>query len=209
MVARDSFDLDGTPSKRAGMAARERRAGGGGSRRPLTPADYDLPTGLINRRAFLDRLDETVKYHRSHRESFALLMLRLDDLDGTLALYGKAAAEHLVAKYAELLHTGVRSTDTVARIGDDRFAVILDGILDESNVVRVAQRIRQRLSKPIMTKGALIQASSDIGFALYPEDGIESSEILDRAEHSLDTAMEARIRKTPAAPGRGRLSSVG
>ncbi|MFD2113052.1 GGDEF domain-containing protein [Thiorhodococcus fuscus] len=176
-------------------------------RRTLNASDYDLQTGLINRKAFLDRLTDAVRYHRSHRGSFALLLLRMDDLESISERYGNGIAEQVIGKYAEQLRTGVRSTDTVARIGEDQFAVILEGIMEPSKAQGVADRLAKRLAKPIMAKGALLQVLSDMGYALYPQEGIEAKAIFERADQATQDSRGNRTPNTQMRPAR-RLTSV-
>jgi len=176
-------------------------------RRTLSASDYDVQTGLINRKAFFDRLTDAIRYHRSHRGSFALLLLKMDDLESICERYGNGVAEQVIGKYAEQLRTGVRSTDTVARIGDDQFAVILEGIMEPPKAQGVADRLTKRLAKPIMAKGALLQVLSDMGYALYPQEGIEAQAIFERATQAMQDSRGQRTPNPQRRPAR-RLTRV-
>lgn len=185
MAARDLPDPEHGQSGRLIVVPRDLSVGDSPERRAPTLSDYDQITALANPTLFLEQLVATVKRHRSRRRSFALIMLELDDLRPIVARYGAAAGDQVFCEFARRLKAGLRGSDLAARLGDQRFAVILEEILEQTKVLRVLERIERQSLRPIPVKGAMIQVQATIACTLYPQDGIEPWEIL----HSADEAV--------------------
>ncbi|HUF28005.1 MAG TPA: bifunctional diguanylate cyclase/phosphodiesterase [Gemmatimonadaceae bacterium] len=110
---------------------------------------HDPLTGLPNRTLFVDRLTHAVERARRHRRyRFAVLTLDLDRLGLVRDSLGDAAADLLLAAVARRLPECLRLEDTVARIGERSFAILLEHVTDDSDGSRVAERIRQSLAAP-------------------------------------------------------------
>lgn len=185
MTALDVSDPDGQRNRQLFFVPRDPSVSDLPGRRSAGLDDYDQLTALANPSLFLERLIATVKRYRSRRESFALLLLELDDLKPIIERYGPSAGDHAVCEFAKRLRTGLRGCDTAARLGDERFAVILEEIIEQSKVSRVLERIERQSRKPIAIKGALVQIPIRIGCTLYPQDGIEPWEILQSADQAV------------------------
>ena len=121
---------------------------------------HDSLTGLPNRVLMLDRLGHALA--RGQRSGAAVTVLFLD-LDGFKRIndsLGHAAGDRVLAGIAERLGGALRPSDTIARIGGDEFAVLLEdtGTVDGA---RIAERIGEALESPFVIDGheALTQAS--------------------------------------------------
>lgn len=152
-------------------------------------ARHDSLTGLPNRRAFGERLGQAMA--RAHRSQQVLAVLFLD-LDGFKAVndrYGHAAGDKLLIEVAARLLTCVRLTDCVCRLAGDEFTLILEGAGNEDEVVRICQRIVDRLSVPHDMAGDAVVATPSIGAAL-----MLPCETADALCQRADTAMYAAKR---------------
>ncbi|HXV61797.1 MAG TPA: EAL domain-containing protein, partial [Vicinamibacteria bacterium] len=89
-------------------------------------ATHDGLTGLVNRREFEARLERVIASAREMRSEHVLLYLDLDEFKVVNDTCGHTAGDELLRQIAELLRSAVRKRDTVARVGGDEFAVLLE-----------------------------------------------------------------------------------
>ncbi len=87
----------------------------------------DTLTGLANRDLFNDRLMHAVQLHENDNQSVAVLSMDLDDFKLVNDSLGHPAGDALLIQAAERLQGCVRTSDTVARVGGDEFAVLMEG----------------------------------------------------------------------------------
>ena len=110
-------------------------------------ATTDQLTGLKNRRAMSTAMDQLITVGRP----FACMHLDLDYFKSVNDTYGHAAIDTVLQRVADVLNTETRSTDVVARVGDE-FVLLLDGITDGETLDKVAKRIITQLEVPVDTK---------------------------------------------------------
>ncbi|HVJ96202.1 MAG TPA: diguanylate cyclase, partial [Acidimicrobiia bacterium] len=105
----------------------------------------DSLTELANRALFMDRLHHAQQRSARTAATFAVVLIDLDDFKAVNDGLGHAAGDALLVAVAERLQTCVRPSDTIARIGGDEFAVLIDVVNDTSEVLDIAERLREVL----------------------------------------------------------------
>jgi len=149
-------------------------------------AFHDSLTGLPNRAMFTELLKAEIESSkRLNDHMFAVLFLDLDRFKNINDSLGHTYGDLLLVAFAERLEKALRPVDTLARFGGDEFAILLSGMTDATDTVRVAQRIQDELSQPFVLDKNSAFATASIGIAL-------SSSGYDRPEDILrdaDTAM--------------------
>jgi diguanylate cyclase (GGDEF)-like protein/PAS domain S-box-containing protein len=161
-------------------------------------AYFDALTGLPNRALLHDRIAQAIR-SGVRRESFGMLMLvdidRFRQLNDTL---GHAAGDRLLCEVAARLRASVREEDTVARHGDDDFAVLVERIGETesdalSHAEHIARKLQQALQQPYVLgseTGDRHFATLSIGISLF-HDGVSSLEsLLKQAEVALYRAKQ-------------------
>ena len=158
-------------------------------------SNYDELTGLANRSLLNLRLMEAIDHCKQSANLVAVLFLDLDHFKQINDTLGHAAGDALLQEVAKRLKDSVRNSDTVARWGGDEFVVLLAGLAKAEESGRVAQTIREALSKPVQFEGQNIGTGCSIGISMYPQDG-DNIETLQKAA---DEAMYQAKKQ-----GRGR-----
>lgn len=147
-------------------------------RRLLQMAHFDDVTGLCNRPIFRDRLGHLLQRARRDNQSFSLLLIGIDEFSRIHDSHGGTVADELLRQVARRLRTCVRDSDTLARIGGEQFAALLENSGDATEVV--AHRIWRTLGAEIALGPLSLTIRPRIVSAQYPADG-ETAESLLRA----------------------------
>lgn len=149
-------------------------------------AHHDGLTGLLNRRAFLDRLEHALaQAHRSHSR-LALLYIDLDHFKPVNDEFGHAAGDALLKALAQRLLQLVRTSDTVARLGGDEFVLLIEqGAADDSALLGVAQKVLAALGEAVPFEGHQLRCGGSIGIARFPLDGQTAGELLAAADEAM------------------------
>jgi len=149
-------------------------------------AYHDVLTGLPNRLQLTDRLRLAIEQtRRLPGHSFALVFLDLDRFKYVNDSLGHAAGDRLLVAIARRLEAVLRPSDVVARLGGDEFAILLDGLEEDGDAVRVAKRVQEGLDHPFNLNGHEVFTTASVGITL-------SATGYDQPEHVLrdaDTAM--------------------
>ena len=150
-------------------------------------AHFDALTGLVNRRAFEDRLRESLS--RSLRdETGVLLFLDLDGFKKVNDTEGHEAGDRLLVIVADRLREATRPEDTTARLGGDEFAVIASGCADEESIAALCERIISSITQPVRVDRLEHAIGVSIGVARFPEDGSNLEEIVMKADSAMYSA---------------------
>lgn len=129
-------------------------------------AFHDRLTGLPNRALFEDHL--ALALGRAQRDShrlFAVLFLELDRFKVINDSLGHALGDRLLILIARRIKSVLRPGDSVARLGGDEYTILLDGLDDEGDALRVAERIQSDLRAPFDLRGNEVYTSASIGIA--------------------------------------------
>jgi diguanylate cyclase (GGDEF)-like protein len=164
-------------------------------------AFHDTLTGLPNRALFSDRLEVALaRWRRSEDRRCAVLFIDLDRFKVINDSLGHATGDAFLRHVAVELAGCLREEDTIARMGGDEFAVLLDHVHHEGDAIRAAERIQRRLSRPFDIDGQQLFTSASIGIAL-PENREQG------AHELLRNADIAMYRAKTAGPARHELFS--
>jgi diguanylate cyclase (GGDEF)-like protein/PAS domain S-box-containing protein len=154
-------------------------------------AHHDVLTGLPNRALFKDRLTIALNYAHRAGNQLAVLCLDLDRFNVVNEAFGRECGDQLLRQVAERLNTCVREEDSVARVGDDEFTLLLMKPANVGDVTAVARKILQTVARPMSIDGHEFNITTSIGIAFYPQDGGDAESLLKNADSALYQAKEA------------------
>jgi diguanylate cyclase (GGDEF)-like protein len=148
-------------------------------------AKTDALTGLLNHRAFHERLREALMLASAEHGTVALVMLDLDDFKKVNDVYGHGVGDEFLHEVAEVLRGSVRESDIVCRVGGEEFAVILPSGDRRSSTV-LAERVAESLGTLDAEAAGRLTVST--GIAIGPEDAANPRELVACAEAAMMTA---------------------
>ncbi|MDJ0591342.1 MAG: EAL domain-containing protein [Pleurocapsa sp. MO_226.B13] len=146
-------------------------------------AKHDSLTDLPNRSAFIERVEQTLKYCQKNPEHlFAVLFIDLDRFKIVNDSLGHLVGDELLISVAKVLTSCSRINDFVARLGGDEFTILLGEIssIDDGNTI--AERIQNQLKTPFNLYGHKVFTSASIGIVVGNHQYQDSSEILRDAD---------------------------
>ena len=167
-------------------------------------ASTDPVTGLWNRSALSERMDDEVSRRKRYGTPVSLLMLDLDSFKRINDVYGHLVGDQLLSVVGQLLSDNVRASDFAARFGGDEFAVVLPGTT-KTEAYAVAEKIRTAVaSLKILPKDSdskePISTTVSIGVAAAGDETENGIALLDAADRALYGAKEAGRDQVRLAP---------
>ncbi|HET9822996.1 MAG TPA: EAL domain-containing protein, partial [Burkholderiaceae bacterium] len=148
-------------------------------------AHHDPLTDLLNRSAFMDRLEVVMKGARSADAQGALVFIDLDHFKRVNDSLGHLAGDVLLQTLARRLVAMLRTDDVVARFGGDEFMALLPGVAHESDVVEIAEKILNTLAAPVLVQGRPISITPTLGIALYPQHARTPADLVKNADSAM------------------------
>lgn len=142
---------------------------------------HDPLTGLGNRTLLQDRLEHALDRGRRSGSTVALLLLDLDGFKQVNDSFGHVVGDRLLVEVARRLSDSVRLGDTVARMGGDEFAILLEHAEDDLPTV-VAQRILYRLRAPMSLDGKSLVTAASLGLVVGSASVSTGAELLRNAD---------------------------
>ncbi len=167
----------------------------------------DALTGLANRTALLERIEEGRADLARHGRRFALHYLDLDGFKAINDRYGHAAGDHVLRLVAQRLMQTARATDTVARLGGDEF-VVFQRNADENTARSFGGRILEAFGPRFEIDGVRHTVSTSIGVALASDADESGDAILARADAALYRVKKNGRRGVSLAGEYERLADV-
>jgi predicted signal transduction protein with EAL and GGDEF domain len=139
-------------------------------------ATHDALTGLANRLLFRDRLELALARAKRHGSYAALLFLDLDRFKDVNDTLGHGAGDQLLRSVSDRLQSALRTTDSLARFGDneftlarfggDEFVVLCEDLASEDDAVRIAERVQRALLNPFVLAREDVVVTASVGIAL-------------------------------------------
>lgn len=154
-------------------------------------ATHDLLTGLPNRAEFEKSLKRFVNNNREQGQINALMFIDLDHFKAVNDSCGHSAGDLLLKEVANIMKNCVRSSDLVARVGGDEFAIILS-ICDTEKSMKIAKKICKSLSDfRFYHDGKIFRIGSSIGLVMINSSWESEAKLIEAADKACYQAKRA------------------
>ena len=153
-------------------------------------AQHDALTGLASRVVLKDRLKDAIESVRRHQTRLAMLMVDLDKFKDINDTFGHQAGDEVLRVTAQRLLEAVRTTDTVVRLGEDEFVILLPEIRDSGAAELVASTVVSSLWRPVRFAGLEMEVSASVGIGIAFAKEINGEALLRHADAALYKAKD-------------------
>ncbi len=151
-------------------------------------SQHDTLTELPNRALFEDRVQQSIYASQRDNEPFMLAIFRLSRIKEINETLGYHVGDLLLKEMAKRLQSGIRKSDTVARLDSAGFGLVFPAV-DEDIAIIIAEKILE-LSKTAITSDELeLDIEGHMGIAAYPENGDDVKVLIRRAETAMHIAQ--------------------
>ncbi|HUB31038.1 MAG TPA: GGDEF domain-containing protein [Terracidiphilus sp.] len=162
-------------------------------------SELDPLTNARNRFAFDRALDLAVGKGKQSGANFGLIYVDLDRFKQVNDQFGHQVGDRYLQETVNRLGAQLRSTDLLARMGGDEFAVLVTDVSGRAEVDDIAQRLQTCFDTPFRLGNVLIPPSASIGVAVFPEDATTQSALLECADIRM-YKVKGEKRRQPARP---------
>jgi diguanylate cyclase (GGDEF)-like protein len=161
--------------------------------KPTESLPWDVLTGVYNRSFFLARLGYALERSKQLRQNqFAVLYLDLGQSNKINYLFGQEYNRRVLQESAALLKKILRPTDTIARLGGDVFAVLIEDVSNPETPILVGSRVQNRIRKYLAKSEDELQVRANVGIVMCGAEYHSVEDILRDAEVALGMAKSDR-----------------
>ncbi len=154
--------------------------------------NYDTVTQLPNRALFEDRVQQAVAIAKATGQSLGVLFISLDQFKKVNDSLGHGPGDILLREFAERLKSCINKPDTVARFGNDEFALLRTQIDGTKDVIETIGSLFQLLKKfSFDLPSHELFATASVGVSLFPVDGEDCQTLLKNAGAALYKAKRS------------------
>jgi len=151
---------------------------------------YDGLTGLLNYRAFLQRLDVELNRATRNEKSLVIIVIDVDKFKRVNDSLGHQVGNRALRQIADLIKKSVRSIDVVARYGGEEFIVVLSDS-DINSAEQIADRIVNNVANHIfLFDEHRIRITISAGLAEYPKDSDQVDKLIEAADNAMYNAKK-------------------
>ena len=153
-------------------------------------ADHDSLTGLLDRRRFRSELDQYVSFTARYGGQGAVMIIDIDGLKGVNDSHGHHAGDQLIRRVAGIMRERVRTTDIVARLSGDEFAVLMPQT-DTDGALQLGEDLRAQVAESASSAADVEQATISVGITMFGgERTVGAEAVLVAADQAMYRAKE-------------------
>lgn len=146
---------------------------------------HDPLTGLANRALLEDRINHGMVRSIRHNARLAIIVADIDDFKTINSRFGRDFGDELLTAIARRLNGISRAEDTVARLGSDDFAILLEDVFDSDDIQRALTAVSTELTKPFKIREHKLNVSASLGHAFFPDNGKNAEHLIKSADRMM------------------------
>jgi len=154
-------------------------------------ANFDSLTGLPNRTLLGDRTVQAIMHAKRSGHSCGLIVLSIDRFKLLSDSYGHVVGDRLLRVLADRLSGVVRAVDTIARLGDGKFAVLAADLARPDDMLGIARKIHDSTGTAFVIDERNVHITLSVGASTFPGDGDDFELLLRNASAAMHRAKEA------------------
>ena len=151
---------------------------------------HDYVTGLSNRFILAISISQAILQAEQHRTQVGIVLLGIDYLQAIHSVFGYVVSDQLIKQITEKLKKMISKSDSLIRLSDDKFIMVLTDSINERNIVERIDRYLAEISRSFEVDNHVIPISAHSGASLYPYDGKDADTLLKKAEAALQCSKK-------------------
>ncbi|WP_349435120.1 EAL domain-containing protein [Pararhizobium sp. A13] len=152
---------------------------------------HDPLSGLPNRVAFGEHLDDVIRRQKDDTAGVAVLSFDLDRFKDVNDVHGHAAGDAVLRTIAERMSKVLGEGEFIARIGGDEFIALTSNVFVKQEVKAFASRLIAEIVKPVEWQGRTLLVGTSVGISRFPVDARNQEELLAQADLAMYRAKAA------------------
>jgi len=153
-------------------------------------SNFDKLTGLPNAAQLSRRTELAIEQAQGLNRRIAVIVLDIDGFGLLDSGFGRAASNAVLKAVGSKLRSIVSTKATVARIGNDEFAVLLPNVRNQNDVQATVRKLLDAISAPRLIDGQELRITASAGVASYPNDAHNAEELITNANAALRIAKK-------------------
>lgn len=153
---------------------------------------YDSLTDVCNRFAYIERMKTLldVSNDKSVSIQHAVFFMDLDRFKQVNDTLGHEIGDLLLVEVSKRVKGLLKNKDILARFGGDEFVITLTNIQHPREAAQFAERVIQAFEQPVKIHGQDIYISTSMGISIFPEDGMTTEQLLNRADRAMSYSKD-------------------
>lgn len=153
-------------------------------------AQVDVVSGLRTRTYLEQALQQMLARAKRNQTKLAVLSISIPEFAQIEVRCGVVLCAQWEKTLAGRLNASVRESDLLARFQGGHFVYVMEGGGEHQDVVTVVQKIKKIVASPVVISGREIEASCEIGIAMFPDCDVSQAELIGCAESAMQFARE-------------------
>ncbi|MDE6132816.1 MAG: GGDEF domain-containing protein, partial [Oscillospiraceae bacterium] len=151
----------------------------------------DILTGLKNRSAMYERLNDIIQTREDGRSRFALMFVDIDNFRWLNETLGHNYGDEVLSRFGTIIKEQLPNDMSVFRFSGDEFIIIKEFDTDYSEVYSAIENLHNRFNNPIEIMNDKIYIKFSIGVSIFPDDDVTPERLLRNAETALHRAKDS------------------
>ncbi len=151
----------------------------------------DILTGLKNRSAMYERLNDIIQTREEGRSRFALMFVDIDNFRWLNETLGHNYGDEVLSRFGTIIKERLPNDMSVFRFSGDEFIIIKEFDTDYSEVYAAIENLHNRFNNPIEILNDKIYIKFSIGVSVFPDDDVTPERLLRNAETALHRAKDS------------------
>ena len=146
---------------------------------------FDALTNYPNHKVFIERLNKQIHKSKKNKTKFAVSLLDIRKLSEINNTYGMGIGDHIIKEVGDRIKRELNENQEIFKYGGNVFAIIEQDVKDEVQVGTFLMKIHHMMNEPIQIHNRHMYVEFKSGVAFYPNDSLQSLQLIDRAQIAL------------------------